>query len=319
MAAPVMAAGRERPIDDRLTPRPSRRPARTTAPVAAVVVLCLLPVAVGAGVMAAGGADAARWRGHLVVGVFGATLCVALAATCRSRDARFTSVAVVVVLAAVAATLLAPGLDGVHRWLDLGQFRVHAGALVAPSLIVIAALDAARGRTRGFAVLAMLQAVHVLQPDAGQATVVAAAAATMVLLLRPAHRTTATTTALALAGVALGALAWLRADPLQPVAFVEDVLARAAALSPAAGTLSVLALTCLVLAPLLVALRCRRDPGVVAAGGALAAGFAGAIAASLLGAFPVPLLGFSPSAVLGAFVGVGVLLRTSRRDVRGPM
>ena len=76
-----------------------------------------------------------------------------------------------------------------------------------------------------------------------------------------------------------------------------------------------LALASLVVAPLAVALRYRRERSIVSDGVALSAGFAGAIAASAPGPFPVPLLGFSPSMVLGTFAGVGALLAVSRSTV----
>jgi hypothetical protein len=263
--------------------------------------------------MMAGGAGVARWAGHLACGAVAATVAATLAASRRPRE-RTVTVASAVAVAAIALTLLVPGLDGVRRWLVLGPLRVHASALLAPALIAVAALDAAPGRVHGLTLLAALQIVHLLQPDAGQATAVAAAGAAIVLLPSPARGATAA--ALGVACVALGAAAWLRADPLLPVAFVEDVVARAVALSPAAGVLCVLALACVLVAPLIVARRSRGDASVVTAGAALSAGFAGAITASALGAFPVPLLGFSPSAVLGALVGIGALLAASRSTIR---
>jgi hypothetical protein len=176
--------------------------------------------------------------------------------------------------AAICATLLAPDLEGVRRWIALGPLRVNVSAALAPWLLL--GHDAPRSAVRGRAAAAVLvaQVAHLAQPDAGQATALAVGIA-----LSTRERALS-------AGVALLAAAtWLRPDPLAPVAHVERVLALAAA----QGAPSVAA-AALAVAALLVPLRARP---------AAAAYLLAALIVPLVGHFPVPVLGAGAGPVLG--------------------
>ena len=88
----------------------------------------------------------------------------------------------------------------------------------------------------------------VLQPDASQAT--AFGAGVSVILLRRPAPPTARAACIAVV-LALIAAAWLRPDPLGPVAEVEGIIGLAARWSPLAALLAVVALAGVVISPLL--------------------------------------------------------------------
>jgi cell division protein FtsW (lipid II flippase) len=267
-------------------------------------LLACVPVLIGTVVMLAGGAPIARWGTHLAALPVGLVV-YALAARAPLVAARGRLVLALGAVLSVGLTLAAPGLDGVQRWLVLGPLRVQPSALVVPALLVLAAGFPHATLVLPAALLAV-QIVHVLQPDAGQATAVAAAS--VVLLAGPVG---GGSRACLVASIAVAVVAWLRPDPLQPAPFVEDVVALAFDLTPWLGCAALVAVVAGVLAPW--AERRRADLRVAApatarsAAAALEAYLVTTFLVSLTGRFPVPLLGAAVSPVVGWFLGLGVL------------
>jgi hypothetical protein len=269
-------------------------------------------VLVGTIVMVASGAPPARMGAHVASGVIGLASYVAVKAARVRVPASGALVAAFLGVAAVASTLLADGIGGVSRWYELGPLRLHPSALLAPSLLVFAAVHASTRPGRAHVVMALLQVVHVLQPDAGQATALGAAAVVVTLGGPPGPGRTGGALAY---GLSIAA-AWLRPDPLPPAPFVEDIVWRAFALAPALGVLAVLSLLAFTAAPLVSGGRASL-PAAVLAQRALAAYFVGSLLAAAAGEFPIPLLGLGPSPTVGAFLGLGALERLRSNAVRG--
>lgn len=264
--------------------------------------LLLFPVAVGTLVMHSGGAPSSRWGLHLVAALFGLVAHAAVVTLPPRSTARASYALAAAAVVTLAGTLAATGLDGVHRWYAIGALRLHPSALLTPMLVVLAG-DLSRAHPpRAQALLAALQAVHLAQPDAGQASATGAAALVISLTSFKGNARVVAT----LAHVACVGVAWAMPDPLPPAPFVEDIVARALALGLPAAVAAVLALVALVASPFV---RPRSCDGIGPTEGALAACFAASIIATTAGEFPVPLLGFGPSPVVGAFLGLAALRR----------
>jgi cell division protein FtsW (lipid II flippase) len=280
------------------------------SPRAAALPYLLAPLpalVVGVLIMRMSDVPAVVWGQNLAAWVVGALLCLWFARprATPSRGTGFTVVAVLTV-AALAATLLAPGVDGVHRWLPLGPVRLHAAAVLLPPLLVaLHGLARVRGWWISTLVALGVAAILLLQPDAAQATAFAAAA--LVVLLPGAGRDP-----LRLAGMlalpVLAGLSWLRRDPLGPVPYVEEIVDLAAGLGAVWAVAAVVSLLVLPL-PFLLAGRGGARP----AGLALGAYVALTVLAAFVGVFPVPVLGYGVSPILGYFAGVALLLRTASR------
>lgn len=253
------------------------------SPVAAGMAVTL---ACGVALLAAGGAPGS-W---LIVQSVGAAAALALLAATRvSPMAFWPHLLAVLTLAALVATLLIdPGLDGVHRWLQLGGVRLHPGQMLLPALVALHARDP---RGASGAALAVCAALLVVQPDFGTALAIACALVTIALL----RRRLVDWMLAAAAGVA-AATASTMADPLEPVAMVEHVLTDSWAIAPWAG---LLALVGAVAFPGGLWLAARRMRPLATAPLTLAAMWFGLLLASLIGHFPVPLLGYGVSAVIG--------------------
>ncbi|MCJ2188653.1 hypothetical protein [Novosphingobium beihaiensis] len=171
--------------------------------------------------------------------------------------------------------------SGVHRWHQIGPFRLHAAVLFLPALAALA--SGLRGWTRA-SVLAAVAVIPALQPD--RAAALAWLLAVLAIVRQP--RSWADTLALTSAAAALAAT-WARPDALAPVAFVETVLQDGWHAGPAWGAALSLGLAAALAAPLTAG----------RAGQACAASMAGFAMASLLGAYPAPFIGYGASPILG--------------------
>lgn len=280
-------------------PRPARLP-YLLAPVPALVV--------GVLTMRMSDVPAVLWGQNLAAWAVGTLLCLGLWRTRSSPgQGRWFDFAAVLTLAALAATLLAPGVDGVHRWVPLGPVRLHAAAVLLPLLLVaMHGLAQARGWWISTAVAAGVMLLLLLQPDAAQA--IAFAAGCLVLLLPPAGRDPLRLAAMLVLPVLAG-LAWLRRDPLAPVPYVEGIVELAAGLGAGWVVAAVVSLLVLPL-PFFHAGRGTRNR----VGLALGAYVAITVLAAFHGNFPVPVMGYGVSPILGYLAGLGVLMRAAPSD-----
>ena len=191
----------------------------------------LAAVGLGAAVCALSGVSAASWGRNLAAWLVGAVIAAALGAAGRrvvSPRAALTVAGLAV--AGLAAGFFNPAQEGVHRWIDAGPLHVNIAMVVLPSLSVVLAAAEDRRAIWGAAVAALI--LLVAQPDASQTTTLAA-----VLILVAAFRAPSRGVKAALilfAGLAAAA-AWMRPDPLQPVAEVEEIVGLAFQISPLIG------------------------------------------------------------------------------------
>lgn len=135
-------------------------------------------------VMGAHGAPPALPAMNLAAFAIGFVLVLAVGERFAALVYRRPAAVALAVLGAEALTLAAPGIDGVHRWVSLGTIRLHPAAIGDPLLLLAAAVLWCRARPwTAISLVAAGLAIHVLQPDAGQATALAAGA--LVLGLAP--------------------------------------------------------------------------------------------------------------------------------------
>lgn len=198
----------------------------------------------------------------------------------------------------VALSLLGPGQEGVHRWLDLGPIQLNAAALVLPAAIV------AFSRTSSTVILPCFVLIAVLlawQPDISQLAGFSLAAIVLASTLRNGKLMLAASVILAAAAIAL---CLVRPDPLAPVAHVEGIFALAWSQSPGLALVMGASLAAAAFSPLIV---WSAHPLGQIAPLALAIYFAVTGAAFLFGAYPVPLAGFGLSFVIGWWLGNAAL------------
>lgn len=195
-----------------------------------------------------------------------------------------------------------PHVNGIARWLPLGSFAVHSGALVFPALVVLAARD--EDYAPPMLLAALLAAT--LQPDAATSLAVMLAAVGL-YTARDDWRM------VPVAGIAFFAslVAGLRGElPAQP--FVERVLVHLALEAPAGAFALALALLAsfFLLAHALAAERSVRH--------GLAGGFFGFCLAALVSNYPTILVGYGASPILGFGLAIGLATATTRRTANDP-
>lgn len=263
-------------------------------------ILSLAAVGAGCAIMSLSGVAPGSWIRNLMAWAVGGAFAAALFAYDRSRSASLAALALTT--AGLAATLIVPGQQGVHRWVDIGPLHINVAALLLP-IAVVALATAGIWSKAGLAAALAMSALLVMQPDASQMTAFAAAAAVL-FLHSPASRLRG------LAGsagaVLLAGIAWMRRDPLEPVPEVEQIFSLGFAMSPLLALVAGLALAAASLAPATAKGEARQ------AGSALAAYFAAAAMAPLFGWYPVPLVGLGMSFIVGYWLALGFLCAPAR-------
>ena len=207
-------------------------------------------------------------------------------------------------IGALLLTFLSEGLLGVHRWVPVGGFRLHAGAIVAPILIVCIAVLARRQSVASTAIAVVSTAVLALQPDAAQATSLAVASAiilTRELRQRRAHF---------VIGLALllgaSVLSFAQDDPLPPVRHVEGIFGVVASMGTAWAVGGALSLFLLPLPFFMLWVYSRSTVPL-----ALGAYIALTVLAPACGTFPVPVMGYGVSPIIGYFLALAFCYRAT--------
>ncbi len=261
-------------------------------------LLSLAIVVAGIVVSAANGVPAGVWARNGIAWIAGALAAIGLA-TLKRRGV--LQAAVWAAPVGLVASLLGPGLQDVHRWVNLGPLQLNVAMLLLPVAVVALAALSRAGASAWVAVLAAL-VVLVIQPDASQATTLAAVAALVALAAFPQAPVR-----IAVAGVAaaLAGMAWLRPDPLEPVAEVEGIFGLAVALSPLLAAVVGLLIVCVAAVPVVWGFAGSSMERL--AGSALGLCLLLWAAMPFLGAFPMPLMGMGMSPIIGAWLGVGLL------------
>jgi cell division protein FtsW (lipid II flippase) len=262
-------------------------------------VASLAAIAAGCVAMAESGVAPSSWLRSVVAWIVGGGLAWLLARYGEPRSASIGAVALTT--AALIATLFAPSVEGVHRWLDIGPLHINAAAFFLPAVIV--GLSAVRiAKPIGLVIALVTATVLLAQPDASQVTSFAIAASVLIARSTLTRRWKACAFLIAAFFAICG---WTRADTLQPVAEVEQIFAMCVAVSPILAFIAGLALVAAALAPL-----ARSSPTGHPARDAelgLAAYLVTISIVPFFGWFPVPLVGLGMSFPVGWWLGMGLL------------
>lgn len=203
-----------------------------------------------------------------------------------------------VLLVAAAVHFFGVDIDGARRWLRAGPIMLQPAVLLGSLLLL------ALARANAGALAAMLAGVAIFIVGAGNdggSSLAYALGMTGLLIGDPAKRKIHLPLWLLACGMAIWG--WTRPDTLPAVAYVEEVISRAATQSAMAGIAASLALALLPLVFVLAA-RKRATRGM---GLALAGFWTGLAIAGIVGNFPVPVIGYGASAVIGWILASGLV------------
>jgi Cell cycle protein len=226
----------------------------------------------------------------LVVGGAAALCFLRVSSNTQHRLLRWLSVAGFL---AIAATLVGPGIEGVHRWLSVGSFRLNASAAFLPWILGGLASQAPRDRALALALALAVQIIHFAQPDAAQATALAVGMMPFLADGRLAHGRAGR--GVGAASLVVAACTWMRADPLLAVDHVERIIVLASSQSMTAWAVAAMIA---LFAPMVLAVRTR-----AAMAKRLRLAFSlylGAlVGVTFFGNYPVPVMGAGAGPVLG--------------------
>lgn len=208
------------------------------------------------------------------------------------------------VLGLMASTLLVLDVSGVNRWISIGIISINISVVLSPFILYVVSASLARHHLLSVILIILVSAIHVFQPDAGQATAFGFAAMTILILTRAISLETR------LIGIIVtGAgiiLSWCQADPLPAVEYVEHILhlaIRIGWLGYAGIIFSIVSL----LIPMQYTLRYRR---INSHSGILSISFIIYLTATFcvteLGNYPVPVIGAGASPILGWYTIIGL-------------
>lgn len=261
-------------------------------------LLSLAIVVAGIVISAANGVPVGVWARNGIAWIVGALAATGLAALKRRG---VQQLAVWAAPAGLVASLLGPGIQDVNRWVGLGPLQLNVAMLLLPAAVVALAVLCRAGASAWVAGLTAL-VLLVIQPDASQATTLAAVAALVALAAIPKAPVRVTVVGVA---AALAVMAWLRPDPLEPVAEVEGIFGLAVSLSPVLAAVAGLLILCVAAAPVVWGFLGSTSERL--AGSALGLCLFLWAVMPFLGAFPMPLMGLGMSPIVGAWLGVGLL------------
>lgn len=262
-----------------------------------LLLLCAPLPALTLGVLATRdiGVRAGVWSVNLASGAVGILLFAVLRnAAWRMRSAWFPLAAGS--LAFILSTFAFGGIDGVHRWISLGGFGLHASAIAAP--LILACVATAPEKGLAIVTGSVTAAVLALQPDAAQTCSFAAGCG--VIFVRDPRLSTRERSGGLVALIACSIVSLVRVDPLKPVRHVEGIFEVVSAGGPAWALLGFLALLLLPVPCFLAWAKHRRSLPL-----ALGVYIAMVTIAPAWGTFPVPVMGYGVSPIVGYFIALG--------------
>lgn len=228
--------------------------------------------------------------------ILGAPLAVFGISRLGSLTKRHPASTAFLLLLLFASSLLFPGVDNVRRWIPLGPLRLNISMVLAPLALFTLSVALEKGTSLAAITIMAVLAVHILQPDAGQAIAFAAGACALFVLATGLSRLLGILTAIGIVVVTM-----LRPDPLAAVPQVERILHLAIGAGALATIATLLAIVALF-APFVWAAQ-RQDKQRLAI--SFAVYLIAAFAVTEVGNFPVPVVGAGASAVIGWYLMTG--------------
>lgn len=243
----------------------------------------ILPaILLGVIAMISDGVSAALWGKQIAAFVVFAILGL----LCRTARKVSSTVWSVLLLAALAATLFFPKVEGAKRWLDLGLININAAMLVVPALIVLS-----NSMKHPHWALVLAAAVLCLQPDLSQLAVLSLGA--LPILWQQRKRVYWTVSSVVIL-VILAVRCLAVPVHIEPVSYCEGVLDLLGNVSP---LMQIAGAAALVLIPGYFLYRFMKNRSTAMLG--LAICYAVTILFSLTGEYPVPFMGYGLSPIAG--------------------
>lgn len=189
------------------------------------------------------------------------------------------------------------GIEGVHRWINIGPLALNVGFISLPILLIVIYKIADNQNSNVCNILALVIAIILcLQPDASMLSAFSIALVPFYCTINRKNFWKYSWIIL----LSLSCSSWVNLDKLEPVPYVEDIIFLAA-------NQSIIYLFCCVLSLVIMLIPFfKRDSSAHYKLIPISLGlfFLVLILSTLLGNFPVPLIGYGISPVVGYLLSV---------------
>ena len=185
------------------------------------------------------------------------------------------------------------GIENVHRWLNFKSFQLNIGLMVSPLILIQISKISKLIPCIFFAILTNI--IFLLQPDASLVT--AFSLASFILIL---HKTKNKNILilLFLCSLFLIIFSWYNLDSLEPVNYVEGIIAMTKQISPFLFFASIISLLFLILP--FMSLHSEKDNLSIALG----IYFSLLLLVTFVGNFPVMMMGYGFAPIIGYYIGL---------------
>ncbi len=262
-------------------------------------------VAVGILVMYAHEISAAIYMQNFVFLIICSAIAMAyMAWTSNSRIGEIGTIAMAIAsVLFLASSFLSDGVEGVHRWIQIGPVHFNAAFIALPIVLIAINRLLEDGYLKICAVLVLATALLLfLQPDA---SMISAFSVALLPVMCTKRRHKLWNFAVVAILLFLSAVSWRNRDGLQPVSYVEDILVLAAESGWVYLSFCVSALL-VMLWPFVRPNGFQQCRGISISLGLF---FLVLILSALFGHFPVPLIGYGISPILGYIISAAYVVK----------
>ena len=218
----------------------------------------------------------------------------------REYSFKMNGICVIVIVSVLllCSSFLSTGIEGVHRWIQVGPISLNTAFICLPVLLIAINKLMALGQSKVcYILIPIIAGVLFLQPDASMISAFSIALLPIIMSnpISKLFKYCALTILLI-----LSVISWWNIDNLHPVAYVEDIIVLAKEGGWLYLLLCVISLFSLLL-PFVKIDRYQQD-GIISV--SLGLFFFVLILSTLVGDFPVPLIGYGISPIVGYMISV---------------
>lgn len=207
------------------------------------------------------------------------------------------SISIIISVLLLILTFVNPGINGVHRWLAIGSFKVNVSMIVVP-VVMITLWNFLFLKELLFSIVIALTVSILLaaQPDASQLTGFA-----IPIMIMMCSKTDKKILRSLIIGIfsALIIVSWIFLDHLPPVAYVEEIMSLLADMGLIWFILGIISLVILPVPFIFFPPKKLKLPSI-----SLGLYFTIILIATIFGNFPVPLMGYGISPIIGYYIAI---------------
>lgn len=274
------------------------------------VIISFPAVFIGTAAMYVNRIEMYIWLQHLIFFIVAGIVSIVL--TFYKQDKNLlkpTNYLIVLLLASLLLTLVSQGIDGVHRWIEIGGIRINPAMVVLPTLLLFTWKVSLKSNIMAGTLAFVVTTILLFQPDASQVT--GFALGTILLLIKSGGRKSVTVVFTLILLVLITA-SWLYLDHLAAVVYVENILSLVSKMGGIWYLLGIFSLIMLVVPFILFPPKGYAAPSI-----SIGLYFMLLLIVTQIGNFPVLLMGYGISPIVGYMIAMTWYARVKNVVITG--